>query len=244
MEVVVTIQIDLLAKIQEMDLALDQLRRQILKGPKQIAEKTLRIKILEDEIAAEKQKIEQTRKMQRQYEMEVEENSDRIRKSKTRLLGIKNNKEYHAVLSEIETIESANLEKEENILVCMEETERLRGLYREKEDNCACLRGVVEKEIEGIQQEMDRAQQRLLVEEQTRESIAKKIDPNILQKYERLKISRGGLAVAQVENATCSGCNMNIPPQMYNELQRRNSLGFCPNCERIVYWQQVDEKTE
>jgi predicted nucleic acid-binding Zn-ribbon protein len=51
---------------------------------------------------------------------------------------------------------------------------------------------------------------------------------------------KGGIAISQVVNATCSGCNMNIPPQMYNELQKRDSLKFCPNCERIIYWKNGD----
>ena len=29
---------------------------------------------------------------------------------------------------------------------------------------------------------------------------------------------------------------MNIPPQMYNELQRTLELMTCPFCSRIIYW--------
>jgi predicted nucleic acid-binding Zn-ribbon protein len=62
------------------------------------------------------------------------------------------------------------------------------------------------------------------------------VDPSILNIYDRLKTRLGGQALASVENATCSACNMNIPPQMYNELQRMDSLKFCPNCDRLIYW--------
>ena len=37
-------------------------------------------------------------------------------------------------------------------------------------------------------------------------------------------------------NGTCQGCNMNIPPQLYNILQRGDAIELCPNCNRIIYW--------
>ncbi len=43
------------------------------------------------------------------------------------------------------------------------------------------------------------------------------------------------MAIAKVEDAVCEGCHMNIPPQMYNELQRFESLMYCPQCQRIIY---------
>ncbi len=50
--------------------------------------------------------------------------------------------------------------------------------------------------------------------------------------------------VQGVTDAVCQGCHMNIPPQMYNELQREDSLKMCPSCERIIYWQRIDERSE
>jgi predicted nucleic acid-binding Zn-ribbon protein len=44
-----------------------------------------------------------------------------------------------------------------------------------------------------------------------------------------------GLAVVPVKDAVCHGCNVNLPPQLYNELFRCDSLRFCPNCQRIIY---------
>jgi predicted nucleic acid-binding Zn-ribbon protein len=46
----------------------------------------------------------------------------------------------------------------------------------------------------------------------------------------------GGRAVGPVKNGICQACNMNIPPQRFNELIKGNSLLFCPNCRRIIYW--------
>jgi hypothetical protein len=53
---------------------------------------------------------------------------------------------------------------------------------------------------------------------------------------------RKGLAVVAVKDGTCRGCNMRIPPQLYNVLQRGNSLELCPTCNRIIYWARLLEE--
>ncbi len=229
-------QIDLLAKIQKADLELERLKQQIAEAPRRIQARERKIEELEHNLAADRDRIEETRKLQRQYEREVEEGVERIKKSKSKLLTIKNNKEYQAVLKEIEETERANREKEDKILGCMEQMEGLEQVFRGKKRDLAGTRDEFEKEMETIQAEVDRAMGLVAEEERARDEMAHALDRKVLDVYELLRSSRGGTAVAQVEKATCSGCNMNIPPQMYNELQRGDSLKFCPNCERIIFW--------
>ena len=52
---------------------------------------------------------------------------------------------------------------------------------------------------------------------------------------------RRGLAVVAVKDGTCRGCNMKVPPQLYNTIQRGSSLELCPNCHRIIYWSKLLE---
>ena len=53
----------------------------------------------------------------------------------------------------------------------------------------------------------------------------------------RVKKSNKGVGVISVWKAVCNGCHMNIPPQLYNELQKTKELLSCPNCNRIMYFQ-------
>jgi predicted nucleic acid-binding Zn-ribbon protein len=72
----------------------------------------------------------------------------------------------------------------------------------------------------------------------TRDKIAAGIRPDYLKRYGAIRMRRG-LAVATVRNGTCLGCNMNVPPQLFNTLQRGNTLETCPYCHRIVYWEDL-----
>jgi predicted nucleic acid-binding Zn-ribbon protein len=71
-----------------------------------------------------------------------------------------------------------------------------------------------------------------------REKIASGVRPDVLKRYSAIRM-RKGLALAAVANGTCRGCNMNIPPQLFNVLQRGNSVETCPYCHRIIYWADI-----
>ena len=62
--------------------------------------------------------------------------------------------------------------------------------------------------------------------------------PDVLKRYGNIRMRRG-LAVVSVRNGTCQGCNMNIPPQLYNVLQRGQTVETCPSCHRIIYWEEI-----
>jgi len=46
-----------------------------------------------------------------------------------------------------------------------------------------------------------------------------------------------GVAVALAKGGTCQGCRMRLPPQLYNEIQKHLQIHFCPNCQRILYYE-------
>ncbi len=71
-----------------------------------------------------------------------------------------------------------------------------------------------------------------------REALSKQIEARLSKLYNTLKEKRRGVGVVNVRNETCQGCFLNIPPQMYNEVQKNNTLIQCPNCNRILYWEE------
>jgi uncharacterized protein len=76
-----------------------------------------------------------------------------------------------------------------------------------------------------------------------REALSKQIEARLSKLYHTLKEKRRGVGVVNVKHETCQGCFLNIPPQMFNEVQKNNALIQCPNCNRILYW-EVDGKAK
>ncbi|MBW1675116.1 MAG: hypothetical protein JRF30_04305 [Deltaproteobacteria bacterium] len=233
-------QINLLVKLQEKDRVLDRFRWQIREGPERLQDLEKKLEGVEEDVEADKRRIQELKKTQRDYEAEIEDGLAHIRKSRGRLMGIKNNKEYRALLREIEETEKGNADKEDRILSCLEELEKLNKELEAKEKGLSAMRDSLESEKTAIAKEVAHVREELSDTEKSREKLVQTIAPELLSKYEQIKARSGGIAIALVNNATCSQCHLGIPPQMYNELQRQDSLKFCPNCQRIIYWKEAE----
>jgi predicted nucleic acid-binding Zn-ribbon protein len=66
--------------------------------------------------------------------------------------------------------------------------------------------------------------------------IGKNLDPALMTQFARISKMNNGSAVVNVKDEVCMGCFMNIPPQLYIEVRRANSLITCPQCSRILYY--------
>jgi predicted nucleic acid-binding Zn-ribbon protein len=66
--------------------------------------------------------------------------------------------------------------------------------------------------------------------------MAATIRRDVLAKYDAIR-RRRGFAVVPAQRGVCMGCNMALPPQLFNTLQRGESIEYCPSCHRIVYFE-------
>ena len=233
-------QIDFLVKLQEKDRALDWFRWQIREGPERLQGLEKELEGLQEDVEADKRRIQDLNKTQRELEDEIEVGIAHIRKSRGRLMSIKNNKEYQALLREIEETEKGNSDKEDKVLGCLEDLDKLNNELGAKEKGLSAMRDRLESEKVAIAKELARIREEFSVVEKSREELIQTIDPKLLIKYEQIKATSGGIVLALVNNATCSECHLGIPPQMYNELQRQDTLKFCPNCQRIIFWKKTE----
>jgi predicted nucleic acid-binding Zn-ribbon protein len=63
----------------------------------------------------------------------------------------------------------------------------------------------------------------------------------MFKRYEKLREGRRGVAVAEARAGGCMGCNMQLPPQMYNNLYKGEELITCPHCQRILVLKQEQQ---
>jgi predicted nucleic acid-binding Zn-ribbon protein len=233
-------QIYLLVELQDKDQLLEQLEAKILQGPRRIKDLEKRLQSLSDDIEAQKNRIQELMKIQRNHETEIEDGIAHIRKSRGRLMAIKNNKEYRALVREIEDTEKENASREDKVLSCLEEQEKLSEELEEKEDALVAMGKAIEGDRKVIEEEVRRMESEVLEIGENKQKLINDIDRDLLAQYNRIRNQSGGVAVALVNNATCSQCHMSVPPQMYNELQKQDALQHCPNCQRIIFWKEVD----
>ncbi|MBW1957524.1 MAG: hypothetical protein JRF31_03805 [Deltaproteobacteria bacterium] len=229
-------QISLLVKLQGIETEAGSI--QSILNDTQSKLEALDAGLMEYERTIEEQEsiIDKLKKQYRDYESDLRINLDKEKKTQVKLRSVKTNREYQSLLKQIEEEKAKNSKIEDKMIECldlMDETEKIIAM---KKDEYLKLSDSVKNEKEIIKQESKQGRITLSKLDEDREKVTCMIDPELMKKYLMIKKQNsGGLAVVPVKNALCHGCNMNLPPQLYNELFLGDSLKFCPNCQRIIY---------
>jgi predicted nucleic acid-binding Zn-ribbon protein len=195
----------------------------------------------EETVAEAKKRLEELVQRQHEKEKELARGVENLKKTKTRLFEVKTNKEYQALLTEMEVINQKNDVVESDIIVVLDSIDEERENVAAREGDFDARRSELENEIKKIQDEMDSIDALLADVTEKQRSLKMQIDAGFLKRYDLIKQKRNGTAVVPVWKEVCGGCHMNIPPQMYNQLQRSEELMLCPNCNRIMYWENRNE---
>ena len=230
-------QILLLVKLQDIDSEIKRLaaRKDDLPEEKERLEEE-RVSF-EQGIEEDKERLDVLNQAHSDKEKELRGNIESAKKTKNRLLEVKTNKEYEAMLKEIENINKKNSSIEDEIINLLEETEKAGTTLKEREAERVEYIKNNERNITKIDEEIDSIDvllKKMLAEDATCREIIK---PDLIKKYDLIKEKRNGQAVVPVWKEVCGGCHMNIPPQLYIELQKYEKVRLCPNCNRIIYWE-------
>jgi uncharacterized protein len=173
----------------------------------------------------------------RNHEKELAENEARQRNKRMRSNQVRNDREQLAVDHELESLKETKQRLEGELLAMMEAAEQRTARIAELVELSK------QRHAELIEAEKETAAQvedlKISISKQRvdRDLMAKNIDVALLQRYEMLFSRRAGVAVSEAKLGTCQGCRMRLPPQLYNELQKHLQVHFCPNCQRILYFE-------
>jgi len=229
-------QLELLWELQKIDLELRSIKEEKDRYPKEIKKLDEKQKIEKERIQKEREKIESLEKTRRQKEGHLNVEQDKIKRAEGRMSEVKTNKEYQALLSEIDAIKEANSRMEEEILQVMDEVDELKKDLSKREKEMGGTLEKIEGERKKLHEKMAHGEKAWNEQVERREVLSKQIDSKLVKLYNTLKEKRQGVGVVSVKNETCQGCFVNVPPQMFIEVQKNNALIRCPHCNRILYW--------
>ncbi len=230
-------ELQLLIDLQTLDTRIAGLEREATRLPKEIEAIQTAMSAARSALEAAGTRLDAAKKSIRSREKDLDVSAAKRVKAEARLYEVKTNKEYSAVLTEIEEIKQEKSRIEEEILALMETQERLTADIRDAEAQLA-LRGTEgEAEEAVIRQKLLAVEAELEGARAERASRCRQVTPAILAEYDKLLKARGGLALAQaLPSQICAGCRMAIRPQAILELRTQNHLITCESCGRYLYW--------
>ena len=232
-------QLQTLIELQGFDAKIAGLESEAARLPRQIEAIQAALSEARKSLETIKGKVDTTKKDLRTREKDLEVANVKRQKLEGKLYEVKTNKEYSAVLLEIEEAKQEKAKTEEDILNLMEMQERLgveikdaEQRFRTREEQARQDEAVVRKKLSAVEQELN-------LQRAERRSRAKDLPVGLLASYDRISKARGGVAVAAVTSAAvCGGCRVSIRPQAMQELRTTTGLILCESCGRYLYWQE------
>jgi uncharacterized protein len=218
---------------------LEQTLSSVAGGVEQLRADIAKLQVELDRLTEEDNESVATR---RRLEKELAEGEARIRNKRMRLTQARNDKEMQALVHEVDVQKETNQRLEAELLALMEVAEprsarlaELTPMLENQQTELTQAESEIASQVEDLK--ISIAKQRV-----DRDLMAGNVDPALLQRYEMIFSRRNGLAVAEARGGTCQGCRMRLPPQLYNQIQRHDAVHFCPNCQRVLYYEGEGER--
>jgi len=228
-------QLKLLINLQNLDfkiLDLEKLKNNI---PKEIEEKRASLNAAEEEFKKEENELKEVQKTIRLKEGTLNDEMEHLKKTQIKLNEVKTNKEYSALLKEINSIKEKKDQLEEEIIMLLDRVEVIKGKINKAQKKVDFEKAVWEDIIRTKEMELRNLEEDIKKSRLERKVLIEKIDPKLVQTYQKLSDHKDKMALAEVKEMSCQGCFVTILPQKFNELKSGEDIIFCSNCQRILY---------
>ena len=227
--------IETLVKLQEAESEIVRLKAVLEKVEKEKHKIGLQVETFKAGLDKDQEELAIIQKGCRDVEAEIQLIDDRIVKSNEKLRMVKTNKEYQFLLREVDDNKKRKDTLETELIGEMEKNEALTAAIDETQKEYQLLKDKIEAEQGVIDEKTAHDKEKLDEYLKQQQEIGKRLSPELMTRFQKVSKMNNGSAVIQVKNGTCMGCFMSIPPQLFIEVQRGNSLISCPQCSRILF---------
>ena len=227
-----------LLELQSVDVRLNEVRAQLAKFPKKLADADARAASAKAELEQSKAAQLASFKDRKKYELDVEGWKDRVRKYRDQTSQVKTNEAYKALQHEVQMAEDEIAKAEDRLLEQMVAGEEYDRRIKKAEAALKDVEAEVRVQRATIEENKAAAEKSLAEFTAERAAVVAEIPENLLDHYERIARKHNGVALAEVRDEKCGACGMRVRPHVFQEMRRLGSdeMFHCETCTRILYY--------
>ena len=231
-----------LLKLQKTELDTAQVRRRLRVRERAVDIQQAKVDAKQSELDLVTQRISEKQRLSDSLDLDVKSGEEHVTKLRGALNVSKSNKEYSAILTQMNTIKADSAKVEEQELKLMAEIESLNGETGKLKLEIAEVTKRLEEVAQSSADEIARLRGMLGKLTATRQADSASIAAEALGVFERLVTRYDGEAMAPVQvqdkrrlSYCCGGCYMTLNAEHANALAVRDDIRTCDNCGRILY---------
>ncbi len=233
-------QISSLIKLQTIDSEIYALNTEKESTPGQIKALDAAFEEKKQALDALNKKILDLQKQKKDKELGLASKEEAAKKLQSQLYQLKTNKEYQAMLQQINDAKADASVSEDRILELMDQLDNARAEIDKEKQLLQQEEKLLNEKKNKIQERMKDVDDRMSQLQAQQKQIIPEIDSKILPQYQRILKNRDGLAIVRVKDNSCGGCNMHVPPQVINLIKMYERIITCEVCNRMLY---IDDET-
>lgn len=229
--------LEMLLKLQVIDYDLGELERSKEYLPDMMENLRREIEETETLYRNTEKELAESKVLQKSLELDLATKQTELKKLQEQMMAIKTNKEYDALISQIDSVKAVINEKETQLIEVIEKIEKMESDIKDFEKRASETKKRNDKELSSLQEKMDSVGTKIQIKESERNNITIRVPKRTISIYERVRKGRGGSVVVAVKKRACGACYKGLPPHLVQELKRGDQIITCDNCGRMLIWQ-------
>lgn len=224
-----------LLKMQQLALEVQAARAVVDGAPAKLEEAENRFRERNAEYVATKERFDAIDADRSARSLELATLEETKKHYQDSLMQVKNQREYAAVLKEIDAAKATIGDHESAILASMDEVETLKTDLEARAAHIESERTIVEKERADVEAAVAEAGVRIERSAAQRAEIESQLPPALVANVKRVEEGRRGVFLVKVERDSCSACHVRMRPQVYQEIKLASKIHTCGSCRRYLY---------
>jgi len=226
-----------LIELQSIDTKLQDLNDLLGDLPSKVDELNNQETEIQDSLIDKKSRLKDIQVKTNKNEVRIAEINDKVNKLKDQLFLVTNNKQYDALMNEVDHLKQERTKIESDSLIYIEETDNLTEAIKSMESDLGSLTADLATRREKLEAAISNSADEKLALENERVNSISQIDSSIIAVYDKVIQHRDGLAVVMILDGGCGGCGAHIPPQTVTEVKANIGVHRCDVCNRFIYSQ-------
>lgn len=234
--------LDALHRLQEVELQITEVRQRIERKRRVVRKQEKYVADLDAKIRKKRGALVTDQIEADSLELDIKARDGEIAKLRQVLNVAKTNKEYSAVLTQLNTYKADNSKIEEQLLSILNQLEAKRQEIATIEEERGGETAKLERVEAATREAEESSKDRLAQLGEKRSQAAATVPESALSVFDRVADKNEGEAMALVFRThpkrgeyACGGCNMSAPLEQINAILSRDEAVLCNTCGRILY---------
>ncbi len=231
-------ELELLLKLQIVDYDLGELERSKEYLPDMMDNLRTEIEEAKTRLESTTAEFNEKKVTVKTLESEIAAKEAELQKYQQQMMSIKTNKEYDALVAQIDAIKEVISNQETELLQTDERLTELEKEIAEYKDKSASADETNSKQLAILQEKIDSIGDKVAAKEGERDRISTQIPRSTRSVYERVRKGKGGSAVVTVKKRACGSCYKALTPRKVQEIKKADRIHTCENCGRLLFWDE------